>query len=112
MRRNWRGFCGKMARRRAASTPKLMMGQQTEASAQLHRMWSATTVVAKRWMHAMTKTRRLETRLRTPVTLGSRFGDWHVTWVGGWSRYRLYYLVMVVRLQPLRTRPRCVTAAR
>jgi hypothetical protein len=21
-------------------------------------------------------------RLRTPVTLGSRFGDWHVTWLG------------------------------
>jgi hypothetical protein len=34
-------------------------------------------------------------RLRTPVTLGSRFGDWHVTWLGGWGRYRLYYLVMV-----------------
>jgi hypothetical protein len=41
-------------------------------------------------------------RLRTPVTLGSRFGDWHVTWLGGWSRYRLYYLVMVVKLQSLR----------
>ena len=37
-------------------------------------------------------------RLRTPVTLGSRFGDWRVTWLGGWSRYRLYYLVMVVKL--------------
>jgi hypothetical protein len=43
-------------------------------------------------------------RLRTPVTLGARFGDWQVTWLGGWSRYRLYYLVMVVRLEPrLRT---------
>jgi hypothetical protein len=39
-------------------------------------------------------------RLRTPVTLGSRFGEWHVTWLGGWSRYRLYYLVMVVKIQP------------
>jgi hypothetical protein len=39
-------------------------------------------------------------RLRTPVTLGSRFGEWQVTWLGGWSRYRLYYLVMVVRLEP------------
>jgi len=38
-------------------------------------------------------------RLRTPVELGSRFGDWHVTWLGGWSRYRLYYLVMVVKLE-------------
>ena len=43
-------------------------------------------------------------RLRTPVTLESRFGEWHVTWLGGWSRYRLYYLVVVVKLQPLRAR--------
>ena len=39
-------------------------------------------------------------RLRTPVTLGSRLGDWQVTWLGGWSRYRLYYLVMVVKQRP------------
>ena len=25
-------------------------------------------------------------RLRTPVTLGSRFGDWQVTWLGGWTK--------------------------
>jgi hypothetical protein len=46
---------------------------------------------------------RLETkylRLRTPVTLGSRFDDWEVTWLGGWSRDRLHYLVMVVRVAP------------
>ena len=44
---------------------------------------------------------RLETkflRLRTPVTIGSRFGDWQVCWLGGWTRDRLSYLVMVVRL--------------
>ena len=40
-------------------------------------------------------------RLRTPVTMGSRFGDWHVCWLGGWTRGQLSYLVMVVRLQPL-----------
>ena len=48
-------------------------------------------------------TMQLETkflRLRTPVTLGSRFGDWHVTWLGGWSKYRLFYLVMVVKIKP------------
>jgi hypothetical protein len=41
----------------------------------------------------------LETKfmyLRMPVTVGSRFGDWRVTW-GGWSRYKLHYVVMVVR---------------
>jgi hypothetical protein len=45
-------------------------------------------------------------RLRTPVTLGSRFGEWQVTWLGGWSKYRLYYLVMVVKLESLPARPR------
>lgn len=49
-------------------------------------------------------------RLRTPVSLGSRFGDWQVMWLGGWGRYRLYYLVMVVKIQPLDARPRRVTA--
>ena len=39
-------------------------------------------------------------RLRMSVTLGLRFGDWQVTWLGGWSRYRLYYLVMVVKQRP------------
>jgi hypothetical protein len=37
-------------------------------------------------------------RLRTPVELGSRFGDWSVCWLGGWSKHRLYYLVMLVRV--------------
>ena len=47
-------------------------------------------------------TMQLETkymRLRTPVTIGSRFGDWEVCWLGGWSRCRLHYLVMVVRVR-------------
>lgn len=39
-------------------------------------------------------------RLRTPVTLGPRFGDCHVTWLGGRGRYRLFYLVMVVKTKP------------
>ena len=51
-------------------------------------------------------------RLRTPVTLGRRFGDSQVTWLGGWSKYRLFYLVMVVKIQPLGARPRRVTAGR
>jgi hypothetical protein len=38
-------------------------------------------------------------RLRTPVQLGSRFGDWSVCWLGGWSRHRLYYLVMLVKIE-------------
>jgi hypothetical protein len=49
-------------------------------------------------MHVFTRM-SLETkflRLKTPVTLGSRFGDWQVCWLGGWTRHRLSYLVMVV----------------
>src|SRR5580700_9549792 len=30
-------------------------------------------------------------RLRIPVTIGSRFGDWEVTWLGGWTRDRPSY---------------------
>jgi hypothetical protein len=39
-------------------------------------------------------------RLRTPVEVGSRFGDWSVCWLGGWAKHRLYYLVMLVKLKP------------
>ena len=40
-------------------------------------------------------------RLRTPVELGSRFGDWSVCWLGGWQKHRMSYLVMLVKLKPL-----------
>ena len=43
-------------------------------------------------------------RLRTPVELGSRFGDWQVCWLGGWARFRLHFLVMVVKV-PLSRAP-------
>ena len=38
-------------------------------------------------------------RLGNPVELGSRFDDWQVCWLGGWSKHRLFYLVMVVRVK-------------
>jgi hypothetical protein len=37
-------------------------------------------------------------RLLTPVTIGSRFGDWEVSWLGGWTRNRMRFVVMVVRI--------------
>jgi hypothetical protein len=37
-------------------------------------------------------------RLRTPVALGSRFGDWQVCWLGGWGQNRLFYFVMLVKV--------------
>ncbi|MCU1337845.1 MAG: hypothetical protein JWO19_3426 [Bryobacterales bacterium] len=33
------------------------------------------------------------------VSLGSRFGEWQVCWLGGWGRNRLFYLVMLVKLR-------------
>jgi hypothetical protein len=39
-------------------------------------------------------------RLRTAVTLGSRFGDWQVCWLGGWNKHRFGFMVMVVRVSP------------
>jgi hypothetical protein len=36
-------------------------------------------------------------RLQMAVTLGSRFGDWQVCWVGGWNKHRIGFMVMVVR---------------
>ena len=59
------------------------------------------SVWTARWSTVM----QLETkylRLGTAVTLGSLFGDWRVCWLGGWSRHRLFYLVMLVRVEPLR----------
>jgi hypothetical protein len=37
-------------------------------------------------------------RLRTPVTIGSLFGEWRVSWLGSWTKHRLAYLVMLVRV--------------
>ena len=51
---------------------------------------------------------RMETkflRLRTPVELGSLFGDWSVCWLGGWTRYHLHYLVMVTRIEAKKETP-------
>jgi len=42
----------------------------------------------------------IETRLRGPVAVGSRFDDWRVCWLGGWAKHRIFYLVMVVRCKP------------
>jgi len=44
---------------------------------------------------------RLETkflRLKTPVTIGSHVGEWRVCRAGGWTRDRLAFLVMLVRI--------------
>jgi len=52
-------------------------------------------------------------RLKTPVSLGSRFGDWEVTWRGGWTQDRLSWLVMIGRVRPARAaaqRRRSITA--
>jgi hypothetical protein len=60
-----------------------------------------TESLTPRRPQAMNGTRMLETkfiRLKSPVTIGSRFGEWKVCWLGGWNRHRLSYLVMLVRV--------------
>ena len=47
-------------------------------------------------------------RFRTPVEFGTRFGDWQVCWLGGWARFRLYFLVMLVKI-PFRRFPKAAT---
>ena len=45
---------------------------------------------------------RIETKylhLRQSVELGHRIGRWRVTWLGGWDKQRVFYVVMVVRLK-------------
>ena len=56
------------------------------------------------WTVPWSTVMQLETkylRLCTAVTPGSRFGDWRVCWLGGWSRHRLFYLVMLVQVRTL-----------
>ena len=53
------------------------------------------------WWLERVNTMQFETkflRLRTAVTIGSRFSDWRVTW-GAWDRHKLYYLVMVAEFR-------------
>lgn len=43
----------------------------------------------------------LETKyllLGTPVELGTWFDDWQMCWLGGWSKYHLYSMVMLVKV--------------
>jgi hypothetical protein len=40
-------------------------------------------------------------RLHTPVELGSLFGDWRVCWLGGWSKHRMFYLVMLMKIESM-----------
>ena len=44
---------------------------------------------------------RIETKylhLRKPVELGREIEGWHVCWLGGWDKGRVFYVVMVVRV--------------
>ena len=36
---------------------------------------------------------------REMVNTGSWFGDWRVTWLGGWTRDQLSYIVMVAKIE-------------
>ena len=44
-------------------------------------------------MHVQTKF----LRLCEPVSLGDRIDDWRVSWLGGWDKCRVFFVVMVER---------------
>ncbi len=53
-------------------------------------------------MHVQTKF----LRLCEPVSLGDRIDNWRVSWLGGWDKCRVFFIVMVEReneLPDLRT---------
>ena len=39
-------------------------------------------------------------RLRQPVSVGERIDGWRVSWVGGWDRCKVFFVVMLVRVKP------------
>ncbi len=44
-------------------------------------------------MHVQTKF----LRLCKPVSLGDHIDDWRVSWLGGWDKCRVFFVVMVER---------------
>ncbi len=47
-----------------------------------------------------TQTERIATkflRLREPVPWGHEIDGWHVCWLGGWDKCRVFYIVMVLK---------------
>jgi len=45
------------------------------------------------------RTETMYLHLRHPVELGDRIGPWCVTWLGGWDKQRVFYVVMVIKLK-------------
>jgi hypothetical protein len=45
-------------------------------------------------------------RLRKPVSLGDRVDDWRVSWLGGWDKCRVFFVVMVEREHQQLTDPK------
>jgi hypothetical protein len=38
-------------------------------------------------------------RLVKPVAMGDQIEGWRVCWLGGWDKCRVFYVVMVIRVQ-------------
>jgi hypothetical protein len=38
-------------------------------------------------------------RLQQPVPMGHHIDGWRVCWLGGWDKQRLFFVVMLVRVQ-------------
>lgn len=44
--------------------------------------------------------------LRQPVAVGGQIEGWRVSWVGGWDRCKVFFVVMLVRVKPPSDGPR------
>ena len=57
--------------------------------------------LAEPWMCGMRGATQVETRflkLCSSVEVGAIVDGWTVSWVGGWDRARVFFLVMVIRI--------------
>jgi len=58
------------------------------------------TTPGHRAMHGPMSLETKYMHLQKPVPMGHCIDGWRVCWLGGWDKQRLFFVVMLVRLQP------------
>ncbi len=51
------------------------------------------------WTMNQAKVQTKFLRLRHPVEIGVFFGDWRVCWLGGWDRSRVFFVIMLEKVE-------------
>jgi hypothetical protein len=49
-------------------------------------------------------------RLCKPVSIGDRIDNWRVSWLGGWDKCRVFFVVMVARENERQVRAQVVAS--